>query len=159
LTVIGYSFPSGDLTAGQWVSSNFRGWRMDVVDVNSSRPEEIRSRLPEAALGEDATGMGAVTAYVDRECGSLVRWNLKKLQPTDELTAELWIDGVDVLAARPASRKPWKDDYQLAQRWVHERVQAAAPNSDILDRAIGAMSGSFDSRYFVLPKGAKVELD
>ncbi len=158
LTVLGYSFPSGDLTAGQWVSSSFRGWRMDIVDRDSQRPAEIRARLAEAADGQDSTGDEAVTEYVDRECGPLVRWSLKQFQPTDELEAELYINGIDVLPQGSATRASWASDYQLAQRWIHDRVHAAAPNLSIGDRAVGALSGSYDSRYLILPKGATIAL-
>jgi len=156
LTVVGYSFPSGDLTAGQWVSSSFRGWRMDIVDRDQNRPAEIRARLAGEATGQDSTGDDALTAYVERECGPLVRWNLKQSQTTDQLVAELFVNGVDVIAANSGLRESWANDYQLAQRWIYERVQAAAPSLSIGDRAVGPMSASFDARYVVLPKGAKV---
>lgn len=159
LTVMGYSFPSGDLTASQWVSSSFQGWRMDVVDRDPKRPGEIRTRLAEARTGEDSTGAEAMTEYVDRECGPLVRWNLKQFQPADDLVVELSINGVDVLPASSEIRASWANDYQLAQRWIYDRVQAAAPNMRIGERAVGGMSGSFDNRYVVLPKGATIDLE
>ena len=131
---------------------------MDIVDRDPERPAEIRARLADPATGQDSTGDEALTEYVDRECGPLVRWNLKQSQPTDDLVAELSINGVDVLPAKSEIRSSWANDYQLAQRWIHDRVQAAAPDLSIGDRAIGGMSGSFDSRYIVLPKGATVAL-
>lgn len=159
LTVIGYSFPPGDQVAGQWVSSSFMGWRMDVVDAAAGRPQEIRDRLPEARTGLDFTGTRALEDYVDHECGPLVRWNISALDPSGTVTVELWVNGVDVLVALPDSQRPWRDDYQAAQAWVHDRVQAAAPNFSFADRAVGGMSRSFDTRYVVLPKGATLSLN
>lgn len=159
LTVIGYSFPSGDLTAGQWVSSCFRGWRMDIVDRDSRRPAEIRARLADAATGQDSTGDEALTEYVDRECGPLVRWNLKQSRPTDDLVAELWVNEIEIAPAGSALRSSWANDYQLAQRWIYDRLESAAPEMNIGERAIGGMSGSFDSRYIVLPRGTTIDLD
>jgi hypothetical protein len=51
-------------------------------------------------------------------------------------------------------------NYVAAQKWVHERIQAAAPNQNLFNRAVGidGMSGSFDHRYFVLPPGSVVTL-
>ena len=159
LTVMGYSFPAGDLVASQWVSSNFIGSRMDVVDIAPERAAEIRVHLPDAARGMDSSGIQAVQNYVERECGPLVRWTISDLDPSGAITAELWVNGIDVLASMSSSQRPWGNDYQAAHRWIHERIQAAAPATAVFDRAIGGMSGSFDRRYIVLPKGSNVSLN
>jgi hypothetical protein len=130
---------------------------MDIVDRDPQRPAEIRTRLAEAADGQDSTGDEALANYVDRECGPLVRWNLRQSHPTDDLAADVSVNGIDTAPVGSALRASWANDYQLAQRWIYDRLQAAAPSLNIGERAIGGMSGSFDSRYIVLPRGATVD--
>jgi len=132
---------------------------MDVVDAAAGRAQEIRNRLPESRTGVDFSGMQALQDYVDSECGPLVRWNISALDPSGTIAVELRVNGVDILAALTESQRPWREDYHAAQRWVHERIQAAAPHFIFADRAVGGMPGSFDTRYVVLPKGATLSLN
>ena len=157
LTVMGYSFPAGDIVARQWVETSFMGHQMDIVDYSGDRPKQIRSSLTGARQGRDYIGENAVKDYVDDTCGPLVRWNLKEADTSGDLTVELWVNGEDVVAPIPINERPWGKDYRAAQKWVHERVAVAAPNVDI-NRAVsvGGMSATYDHRFVVLPRGSKL---
>lgn len=159
LTVMGYSFPAGDIVARQWVETSFMGHRLDVVDYAEARPEQIRSDLTGEWAGEDYVGPAAVQTYVDHNCGPLVRWNLRDVDASGALTVELWVNGEDVVASLPVDQRPWRNDYGAAQKWVHERVEAAAPM--VINRAVPVegMSGTYDHRFVVLPPGSKLTLD
>lgn len=161
LTVMGYSFPVGDLVARQWVATSFMGYQMNIVDSAEHRPKEIRDTLAGAKSGIDVGGPKAVKDYVDQNCGPLVRWNLRERDASGDLAVELWVNGVDLVASIPEAERPWGQDYWEAQKWVHQRVAAAAGVEDIVDRAVsvGGMSGGYDHRFVVLPRGSKVSLD
>lgn len=163
LTVFGYSFPSGDIVARQWVETSFMGHQMDIVDADESRPEQIRSSLAGARSGEDSVGPNAVQEYVDQMCGPLIRWDLRERDSTGKLVVNLSVNGEDALASMSEEKRPWGQDYWAAQRWVHERIEAAARARGIekvLDRAIPVrgMSGNYDSRFVVLPRGSRLSL-
>jgi hypothetical protein len=107
LTVMGYFFPSADIVPRHWVGTSFMGYRMDVVDSAETRPGEIRASLGGARGGLDCVGPDAVKTYVEVERGPLVRWNQKDVVASGKLTAELWINVVDVLASIPEAERPW----------------------------------------------------
>lgn len=156
LTVMGYSFPSGDLVAQQWVSTRFHGDRMDIVDKAKNRAKSIRDTLADAKGGEDCIGVRAIERYVDRECGPLVSWKISASGDQLAAPAELWVNGANILANVDPALLPWGNNYAEAQRWIHERLEANAPNA--ADRAVGGMSGSNEDRFIVLPKGAVIAL-
>lgn len=154
---MGYSFPSGDLVARQWVSTSFHGSQMTVVDHEPSRPAEIRAVLADAREGDDFTGDGAIQRYVNQECGSLVQWRIWGLGDEVGARASLWVDGVDLLAGIDPHNQPWGTEYEAAQIWLHERIEAHAPLA--IDRAVGVNSdGAWQSRMVVLRKGETVTL-
>jgi len=64
-----------------------------------------------------------------------------------------------VLAKISEHSRPWGNDYGAAHQWVHRTVQAAAPTISIFEKAVGGVSGSFDTRYVVLPKGSEIEIN
>ena len=154
LTVMGYSFPSADLVALQWVSTSFAGGKLGVVDSEHDRPAEIRKRLPDYDHALDSTGQHAIERYVDRECGDLVRWRLW-LDGT-EAQISLSVNGRDLTKELPASSRPWDVDYSRAQLWLHKLIERAEPG--VIDRAIGSLDGSSEDRWVVLQPGNRLTI-
>lgn len=157
LSVIGYSFPDGDLVARQWVSTTFKGSRMDIVDLDGDRPKAIRQSLANSVSGVDRVGEDAVLSYVERECGPLVRWRI--WGEGDEVGArlKLTVNGINQLEGIDPSRAPWGKEYEGAQRWLHERVEKFAPG--VLDEAKvdgNNSEGSWEAKFVVLPQGAQL---
>jgi len=154
LSVIGYSFPSADLVAQQWVSTSFtRGTRMDVVDRATTRPAQIREGLSNPKPGEDFVGDDALERFVDSECGPLVRWSLTNSGDPLGPQVSLTVNGEDVLAPFRTREVPWGTDYLAAQRWLHERIEPDASGTILNGTAQGSMSGNQEDRWVVLPPG------
>jgi hypothetical protein len=153
LTVIGYSFPQADLVAQQWVTTSFAGSRFDVVDRAEQRPAAVRATLAGACEGDDLTGDDSIEQYVNSECGDLLRWRVWDERDGHGARASLKVNGVELVVFDLAAR-PWGDDHDQAQRWVHDRVEEAEPG--IINRAIGPLDGSGEGRWAVLSSGNKV---
>jgi len=156
LTVVGYSFPAADLVASQWVSTSFSGPRMDVVDVLKARPRAIRGQLPNASPGHDVTGELAVQRYAERAAGQLVRWRIWEEHDGQGARVSLVVNGVELVANRPLEDRPWGDDHDAAQRWLHPRIEKAEQN--VINRAIGEQDANGEDRWVVLRPGHKLLL-
>lgn len=159
LTIMGYSFPTADIVARQWVGTSFGGFRMDVVDHDPKRPRHIRETLikppPES---DDITGDGAIERYVDRECGPMVRWKIWNGEGESGAQAELWVNDTNLLADMKPDNRPWGTDWAFAQRWIHDKVTSSHPSADA-NLAHGPLSyGGYEERHFVLPLGTKVTI-
>lgn len=157
LTVIGYSFPQADLVAQQWVSTSFRGDRMDVVDWSDDRPASIRKTLAGARDGEDVTGENAIREYADRECGDHVQWSIWNDQ-AGLVRVELLVNGVDLFADVSPAEQTWTS-FDEAQRWVHTRVEAAE-GGNLIERSWVLIEprGPGESRWAVLSRGKHLTL-
>jgi hypothetical protein len=156
LTIIGYSFPMADLVANQWVSTSFVGHRMDIIDVVPKRPSAIRAQLPFPKKGRDVTGELAVQRYADRVSGDLVRWKIWDAHDGEGARVGLIVNGVDLLADMSLAQRPWGQDHDAAQLWLHTRIEKA--EQKVIDRAIGAMDANGEDRWVVLRPGHKLKI-
>lgn len=123
LTVIGYSFPPGDLQVRQFVAqATAQDIPITVVDRSSRAADDIAALLRRSEI-ESFSGEDALLDFVQVRCGTVVRFGTRysdghapvvthdrvSLVPSD------WAPSAEDLAAG--------EDFNVAQRWMQEALE------------------------------------
>lgn len=126
LTVIGYSFPPGDLQTRHFVAEAIApGIPVTVVDPAEAARQNVSDLLRrDDVVGFD--GANPVTDYVGSTCGSVLRFGVRSGErPRPMIT----VDGVDQVPTdwAPPDVTPG-DEYQAAREWLHREVNRRWPD-------------------------------
>ncbi len=158
MTIIGYSFPPGDLTTREWISTSLSaGASVRIVDLNPEVAGRIAAEFAQGHAVSDETGDNAIPRYVERNCGDHVEWEIEEEDNNPPARISLKVNGNEQLSQDPVDRL-WEPGLEEAQRWLHTRIEAAAPQ--IIDRSISRSTGGLirEHREVVLPLGATIKL-
>lgn len=154
LTVIGYSFPPGDLQARHFVAQAAAdGLPVTVVDARAEAGDDLSSLLGRAGDIQRFFGDSAVQDYVAASCSQILRWGVAGGEhPRPVLT----LDGVDQVPSDWAPPVPSASDVASAARaWLHDTLAARWPRRtneqyDYWTQQDGSFAGGLQMAY-VLP--------
>jgi len=151
VSIIGYSFPLGDLTTREWLGTAINSSiDVSVVDLDTAVAERVRTLTPHANV-LDRTGKGAVEAYVDRVCGDHLEWEIEEEDNNPPPRISVLVNGVEV-APQGLSNRVWGAGLESAKRWVHSRVEAAGSRIET-SLNLNAEGLVREHRIAVLPPG------
>jgi len=128
LTVLGYSFPEGDLITRQWLVNSYQG-PIKVVDSNKKLPAELRKSLP--PTDRKITGARSIQSFAESTSMNLLRWR-RYVSENDTLgmQIDLTLNGQDLLKNVDRANPPWSGkDIE----WLKNRLDSIDPNIQGLD--------------------------
>lgn len=124
LTVIGYSFPAGDLQARQFIASAARHASVTVVDVSSTAGATVQQILGDEAAVTTYDGDSCVADFVNATCAPLLRWETV-MDSTGWPTPKITLDGEDVTYV---CGDEWTSgQYDDAQNWMNKVIDRRWP--------------------------------
>lgn len=155
LTVMGYSFPAGDLSTREWVGTSLgTDSLIRIVDVNKAVATRLVAEFGDRSAVIDETGADAIENYVNQNCGDHLEWEIEEEDDNPPPRISLKVNGVEQLP-QVVDHRPWGSGLDAAREWLHLRIEAMAPA--IIDRAVGRNTSGLvrEHREVVLPRGSK----
>lgn len=126
LTVIGYSFPAGDLQARQFIALAARDAEVTVVDRSDTAGATVQQILGGRANVTAYSGDTCVMDFVDAECASLLRWETVRDSegcPVPSIT----LNGEDVTTS--PGREWGGGNHEDVHHWLNETLDRRWPDA------------------------------